>query len=192
MSYTYKSGVDPTATMWEDVRFPFVGRNLDTTSGRIDYNFTELGVDFAANARYAETEQISMIVQFPHAWKAGSAISPHLHWVQNSANIPNWLIAWRWYDNGDTIPTTWTEAAYGNSAFTYTTGSILQLTEFEIVVPTGITAVSSILDIKFYRDTENASGLFVGVDPSSNPELAKEFDIHFQMDATGSRTEYVK
>ncbi len=177
---------------WDDLRFPFIGRNIDTSSGRIDYNYTELGVDFQDNSRLAETEQISMIVQFPHGWKTGSVISPHLHWVQSSSNIPNWLISYRWYDNGDTIPSTWTNAPYGTHAFTYTSGSIMQLTEFDITVPVGIDAVSSMLDIKFYRDTNNTSTEFAGADPLTGNALAKEFDIHYQIDQSGSRTEYVK
>lgn len=181
-----------TDTQWDDLRFPFIGRNIDTTSGRIDYNYSELGVDFADNSRYDDAEQISMIVQFPHAWATGTAISPHLHWIQSSADIPNWLIEYRWYDNGDTVPATWTQAPYGTHAYTYTSGSILQLTEFAISVPVGIDGVSSILDIKFYRDTGNTSSEFAGSDPLSGNALAKEFDIHYQVDSLGSDTEYTK
>lgn len=46
----------------------------------------------------------------------------------------------------------------------------------------GITGVSSILDIKLYRDDNVVTG----------DVLVKEFDIHYLVDADGSRQEYIK
>lgn len=178
--------------VWDDLRFPFMGQKLDTSSGRIDYNFAELGVDFADNARYAVTEQISIIAQFGHDWKTGSAISPHIHWAQSSADMPNLLIEYRWYDNGDLIPATWTKVAVGDNAFAYSSGTLAQLSEFDITVPVGIDAVSSLLEIKFFRDVANDSTLFSGSDPLTGNALVKEFDIHYQRDSNGSNQEYYK
>ena len=91
-------------TAWDDLRFPFIGRNIDVASGRIGYDYAELGINFADNSRYAATEQVSMIAQFSHAYKFESAVTPHLHWVQSSADIPNWLFVYRKYLNSEAVP----------------------------------------------------------------------------------------
>lgn len=120
-------------------------------------------------------------------------ISPHIHWVQTADTSPNWLMEYRWYDNGGIVPGTWTKTAWEHNTFTYTSGSILQLTEFpDITPPAGISDVSSILDVKFYRAVSNASGEFSGAENTPQAEFVKEFDIHYQRDAHGSVLEYTK
>jgi hypothetical protein len=111
--------------------------------------------------------------------------------MQSSADIPNWLLVYRYYDNGETPPA-WTEVKYTGHAFEYTSGTIMQLTEFGDITPSTLTGVSSIIDFKLYRDTSNDSTLFDGADPLTGNALAKEFDIHYQRDMLGSRTEYIK
>jgi len=175
---------------WDDLRFPFIGRNIDTTSGRLGYNYTEVGIFFAANARYAATEQVSIVVQFPHAWKSESAICPHIHWIQGQNVIPNFLMEYRIYKNGTVPPVTWTKATLQDHAFPYSAGG-LQLSSFADIDMTGIDSVSAIMDIKFFRDTTNGSGLF-GADPYTGDVLVKELDIHYQVDSLGSFTEYSK
>jgi len=68
----------------------------------------------------------------------------------------------------------------------------MQITEFDIITPQDIDTVSSILDVKFYRDTENVSGLFTGSDPVAAASTVKEFDIHYQMNQMGSLQKYIK
>lgn len=175
---------------WEDVRFPLIGRNLDTSSGRIDYNYTELGVDFAANSRYASTEQLSFIVQIPHGAETGSNIRPHLHWMQNANNTPNFIIEYRAYELGDTAPA-FTVAKWTENAIAYTSGTIQQNTGFPEIDMSGISILSAIVDIKLYRDSGDDSGLFGGAD-GYGVVLAKEFDVHMQFNKRGSIEETVE
>ena len=178
-------------TVWDDEKFPFIGQRIDTTSGRLGYDYTELGIFFADNARYAATEQVSMVSQLSHKWKLESAVYPHFHWFQSSANIPNFLLEYRKYKNGDSVPSTWVKAV-STPVFTYTSGTILQISVFPAVDMTGIDSVSLFTDYKFYRDTLNDSGEFAGADPLTGNALVKEFDVHFEIDTAGSRQEYVK
>ena len=175
---------------WEDERFDFTGRRIDISAGRIDYNYAELGIDFQDNALYP-TDLIGIIDQMHHRWKLESEIRPHLHWMQSGANLPNWLLRYRIYRNGDSPPA-WTNAAYTSNLFTYTAGTILQIAEFPAIDMTGIDTVSAFVDFKMYRDTTNASGLFAGADPLVGDALSKEFDIHYQVDSSGSTAEYDK
>lgn len=180
-------------TGWEDVKFSFIGERIDISSGRIDYNYTELGIDYADNSRYAVTEQVSMICQLPHAYELESSISPHLHWVQSHANVPNWLLVYRKYRNGDAVPGAWVEAILSSHAFAYTAGTILQKSAFPVIDMTGMDSLSGFIDFKLFRDTPNTSTLFGGADPLVGDALAKEFDIHIQIDApSGSEQELVK
>jgi len=174
---------------WDDLRFPLTGQRLTVSAGRLDYNFTELTVDFSATARYPN-EPVCMVAQMPHAKRFGSAVSPHLHWIQTSEDVPNWLMAYRWYNNGAAVPSTFTLAAASYEAFTYTSGDMMQITEFPMIKPPSQENVSSILDIRLYNDSGNASTLFD--DAAAVIGEAKEFDLHYEIDSVGSGTEYVK
>ena len=66
--------------------------------------------------------------------------------------------------------------------FPFVSDSVMQITDFPEISGTGHTGLSSILDLVFYRD-DSAIGSDV---------LVKEFDIHYEIDALGSRSEYVK
>lgn len=178
----------PEASNWDDLRFPLIGAQIDTSAGRIDYDFDECEVVFAANARYDE-EAVCIVAQMQHAKRLGSIVSPHLHWIQDAETVPNWLIAYRWYNNGE-APGAFALAALTGHAFTYVSGDLAQITEFpNLKAPVGET-VSSILDIKIFSDSGNESTLFDGAVALAG--RAKELDLHYQIDSVGSGLEYVK
>lgn len=175
---------------WDDIRFPANGARLDTSSGRLDFNFDECGIDFQDNARFPN-EPICFIAQFSHSKKLDSIVNPHIHWIQNQNVIPNWLLQYRWYRNGDEVPA-YTTAKFTTSIFNFVLNPILQITSFpDLTPPTGET-VSSILDIRLFRDNNNDSGLFAGSDTYIGDALLKEFDIHFQKDTNGSTMVFMK
>lgn len=182
-------------TTWDEVSQSFVGLNIFTVAGRVDYNFTELTLDFAGNARYPE-EPVGVVIQALHARKTGSDIRPHIHWVQNAGNMPNILISYRFYNNGEPVPGAWTLKALTSSdnIFTYpSSGSIQQITEFNLPASTfSSMGLSFTFDCKIYRDSANTSTLFAGVDTYSGSWSAKYYDIHFEKDMNGSREEFVK
>jgi hypothetical protein len=176
--------------LWDDLRFPFVGQQIDTSAGRIDYDFDECGVTFAANARYPE-EPICMVLQMQHRMELSTNLRPHLHWMQQGEAIPNWMIEYRVYDNGETPPA-FAQAMYVDHMFVYIAGTILQITTFPEIDMSTVTGVSGFVDIRFFRDSTNASLMFKGADPSQIAELTKEFDVHYLSDSAGSAGEYTK
>ena len=181
---------DFTDLKWDDLRFPVVGSTLGGSRFRIVVNLTDGGQDFRANARYIK-DFLILTGQMPHTWSQGTDLHPHFHWIQNQNNIPNFLITYRIYDNGAT-PGAWQgPIALSSHEFTYTAGSIVQLSNFPIINASTI-GLSAIIDIKLYRDTSDASGIFGATDPYSGDALLKEFDIHFQNDGRGSTLEYSK
>lgn len=185
--------------VWWDEKMPLIGQRIDTTSGRIGYNYTENFLFFADNARYAATEQISISTQVNHDWLIGTNLRPHIHWAQSSANIPNMVLGYRVWDNGAAIPPTWTlmiPAASGGRpsahVFTYTAGTIGQITTFGEIDMSSITGLSANLQFKIWRDTDLGSGEYAGADPLVGNWLVAEFDYHYQRDAMGSQGEIMK
>jgi hypothetical protein len=185
-----------TTDNWDDLRFPLTGRNIDTTSGRIDYNYFNGGISFQNNARFPN-EVVSMIAQMPHAWKEGSAIRPHIHWIQQATNIPNFLLGYRLLKKNTTnaLVTDFTSHTFDvmqGQAYTYTSGNLEQIGSFTEIDMTGY-GLSDIIHFVLFRDTENTSTEFAGADPSSLVEIIREFDIHYQTDLPGgSRQEFIK
>jgi len=179
------------STNYDDLRFPLQGQRLDTSSGRIDYNYDECTVDFALNARYPN-EPICFVSQMPHAKAISTKVHPHLHWIQEEANVPNWVMAYRWYSNNDVVPAVWTLAKYSVNTFTYVAGDLAQITTFPDINAPELEGISSILDIKLFRDSANTSTLFAGADPYTVVAKAKEFDLHYQINSVGSGEEYTK
>jgi len=163
-------------TYWDDMKFPF-SRTKRGSSDLPHFDCTNIGLLFPQNDA---TEIVYMIGQMTHAWKEGTSIYPHIHYIQTSASIPVFKLSYRWYNNGDTVPS-YTTITSTTLAFAYTSGSILQILKFPVIVGTGKT-LSSILDMKVYRDDNVVSGDVLG----------KEFDIHFEINAPGSRQEYIK
>lgn len=162
---------------WDDLRFPFT-RDRQGVAAKPDYDFTNMGLLFPQNDA---TEIVYITAQMPHSWLLGSTISPHLHYVQDEAQEPVFKMDYRWYNNNGDPTVAFTTLTASTFAFTYTSGSILQIVSFPDIDGTGFT-LSSILDIKIYRDDNVVTG----------DVLAKEFDIHYQIDRPGSRQEFVK
>lgn len=164
--------------VWDDLRAP-ASTIRQGASLKPDYDTTENGLLFPQNDA---TEIAYIVMQFPHNRKNGSDISPHIHFIQSSSDVPIFKIDYRWYKNGDTVPAIWTTLSTSGVVFTYTSGSILQISSFPDIDGSGIDTVSSILDIKLYRDDNVVTG----------DVLLKEFDVHYQIDQMGSRQEFIK
>ncbi len=173
---------------WDDLRFPFTGNRIDVSAGRIDYDYTECTVDFQANARYPN-EPVCVVAQMPHHKLPEGPLRPHLHWYQEEAVFPNWLLAYRWYNNGDLVPGSFTLAAMNGHAFTWSSGVLLQITTFPEIPGLAGENVSSICDLIVYRDNANASALFAGSD-TYGVAKTKELDLHYQVSGWGSRQEF--
>jgi len=163
---------------WDDLRFPFT-RDKQGQSSLPDYDFTNMGLLFPENGA---SEIVYLHAQFPHRMLLGSDIYPHIHYVQDVADEPVFKMDYRWTKNGDDPTGSFTTISASTFAFAYTSGSILQIVAFPAIDGSGIDTVSSMMDIKIYRDDTSVSG----------DVLTKEFDIHYQIDDRGSREEYTK
>jgi hypothetical protein len=183
-------------TTWDDLIQPLMGKNIDVSAGKLDYDWENKAIKFADSTLISNNaHKIHFGYQIEHRIKLDGKCHPHIHWIQSSSDVPNWWMRWRFWQNGKAAGS-WTEAKYSSHLFTYSSGTIMQLTTFpEIDFSTatgGTLEVSDFLDIEFTRDTNNASGLFSGNDPLSGNASLRAFDPHIEVDTMGSCDEYSK
>ena len=185
------------ATQWDDLSNSIIAAKLDSASGRLDYDYFNAGVSFAANARYPE-EPVIVPIQGRHAMLigTGAVARPHFHWLQEQSGVPNFLLAYKITNYGDTTVfetdfTNYTLLPWSDNAFTYTAGVLAQITEFPEIDISSL-ELSGSLDMAIFRDSANASGEFAGADPVVAATTVKYNDSHVKFDMIGSRTEYTK
>lgn len=173
------------ATVWEDLRFPAATAAPVTPNADVVKNNTENAITFETGCGTNRTtdDHVWIVAQMPHAWKIGSTAAPHVHWIQTAADQTSmWYMYWRWYDIGSTV-TVWQFSGPATNAASYTPGqSLHQLSTFAHIAGTGISGISSIMDVKLFRDGNFGTG---DVD-------MKEYDIHVELDSLGSNEESAK
>lgn len=174
---------------FNDLTTALIGQRLDVAGGDIDYDYDELTLNFNATAAYP-ADPIGLAYQLPHTWVRGTWFTPHVHWLQNASTAPNWLVGYRLVRNGEAVPSTWTLTAVKAPVFTYPgSGTILQICTFESI-PLPDLSWSDTVDIKLYRDSSNASGLFSGADSHVGDAPVKYFDIHIPVRDRGTLGEW--
>jgi hypothetical protein len=128
-----------------------LGKKLLDGKGTVTIDFDEFTVNFKVNADIEDG--VVMNIQLNHDWDGKTPIKPHLHWFQNQNETPNWLIGYRWHQNGQTKVTVWTYSKVVSNSFPYSSGTILQISNFgEIFPPSNPTEISSIPQLKLMRD----------------------------------------
>lgn len=168
-------------TQWTDKSFSATTTRIGALS-KPDFDYTNLGLLFPQNDA---TERIYILDQMLHQKKLGTAINLHVHFIQTSALVPKFVAQYRFYNNGAVVPgfTTIETSTGGGVVFTYPgSGSILQIIDFPDIPAPASEAVSANLELILYRDDNVVTG----------DVLVKFIDYHFQIDAAGSRQEYIK
>jgi hypothetical protein len=167
---------------YEDLRFP-VG-NLSPGATAPDPCNVEGNIRVSCFDGVATSEMVDGAAQMPHAWKEGSVLYPHIHWGPSSAAAGNvkWILD---YDcaniNGtyNTITTVSSTQAAGGTAHKQ---NIVALPTIDM---TGKTISATCL-FHLYRNPADTADTY-----GADAELY-EFDIHYEIDALGSRAETAK
>ena len=167
---------------WTDKSFATTYTKLGANN-KPDFDYTNLGLLFPQND---PSEIIYIIDQMDHAKQLGTALRLHLHFIQSSANIPNFVCEYKYYNNGAAVPGSFTTIQTANGdgpLFTYPgSGSILQLIPFPEIPAPDPENISANLEMKIYRNDNVVTG----------DVLVKYVDYHYLKDARGSRMEFVK
>jgi len=174
--------------------------SIQRSGAGITLNLAEATIDFDSNAAYnanpALADMLYKNVQLNHDRNLSSAILPHLHWFQAKNYSPNFLFQYRWQINGGAKVTAWTFLKCNLLAFTYTAGTIHQISYSLPISAPGGSNLSDIVQFRIYRDTGNTSGQFTGNCPYNTGGNAScpvmSFDVHLEIDQIGSTEEYVK
>jgi hypothetical protein len=164
---------------WDDWKFPFT-RTRQGALNKPDFDYTNIGLLFP-NGDASEIVYATEITS--HKFRSGAGLSwhPHIHYIQDEAEIPTFKLDYRQYNLGEAVPSFTTIATTGETIFTYVSGAIHQILVFPSIP--AATSLAAIFDWKLYRDDTDVTG----------DVLAKEFDIHVQFDAPlGSGQEFLK
>ena len=82
------------ATVWDDIRAPATAINPPGQVSDPDWDNTNGGWLFDP----AGTEILYIILQFPHSYKEGSNVDPHVHWMPTNTQPGSvlWRIEYKW------------------------------------------------------------------------------------------------
>jgi len=179
------------ASQWHDELQSLLFQQYSNPAADIILNSTEGYVTFTQPCNLSDFA--IMNIQINHGWKVGSPIYPHLHWWQNSSDLPNWLIQYRWQNNGRPKQSTWSNVARQTQVYAFVAGSTInQITTFGAITPTSDATLSDIIQFRLLRDGDNDSSAFASTDPLSGNASALNFDVHVEIDMLGSNEEYIK
>jgi hypothetical protein len=174
----YLNTVVVTAPKWDDLFVPLTTTRQGATN-KPDFDTTNVGYLFPRNDT---AEILYFIIQFPHRWKAGSDVFPHVHWRQSAAGVPVFKLDYKWYSIGEAVPAGFTTYTMDKLVVTYSSGTIHQISNNPLPINGYGKGISSMMVCKLYRDDNVVAG----------DVLTDQFDLHIQIDGFGSTGEYTK
>ena len=166
---------------YTDRSFP-LGRDRQGIFDKPDFDFTRLGLLFPQND---PTETVSIIDQMDHRKAFGTPLHLHVHYIQETAEIPIFIAEYAFYNNGDDVPGSRILISTADAAgaiFPWSGNPMLQIIAFPDIPAPANENISANLDLVVYRDDNVVSG----------DVLTKYIDYHYAMDDDGSRQEFVK
>jgi len=180
------------ASVWDDIRivpsaFDFAGASDPTL---ITWQPGGLGTTFRV-WEFNVNDEVFFTIQLPHTYKLGSNLYPHIHWTPKDQGV---------IENGRTVA--WTlDYSIADDGGVFGSSTTVDLTDTcngvdhrherspsGVIDGSGIADISSILIGRLYR---NAGDTWIDNSAAARPVLL-EFDIHYEMDSTGSHEELVK
>lgn len=173
-----------TATVWNDISSSLIGRRLFSTTGTVDYDYDENAIVFSQGGSItSQDDRIGFSLQLPHGAMlgAGRNLKFHVHWVQENTTDMEFTVRYRVQANGAATTATWTTATAStntNNVFTYTSGSLNQITPL-VDIPLTAATISSVVEIQFTRTDSNGGTL-----------AAKFADCHVEIEKVGSDNEF--
>lgn len=180
------------ATCWRDELGPLTADKLYSPAGDFEFDYTEGAIIAKSSARYP-TDYIVAGNQLNHDMPPGTDVEAHLHWEQTTAAMPNWLVGYRWQRGGQAKTTAWTLLPWTDNTFTWTAGTLNQITDFGYITPpVGYGQVSDRIQYRVFRDVLNTTGLFSGAEVGLGNMLVTDFDTHRLSNMLGSRLKYSK
>jgi hypothetical protein len=180
-----------TATVWDDFRISATSSKLGGTK---DPGFTVFKTNGSGSQGVfvywfdaSTEEELYFVVQMPHSW-AGTAITPHVHWVPKTTSdeaptnqAVEWGLEYTWADEG---------TAFGNTSIIYAKSTVVPLvadthyrTDFAAITPSASQdGLSSMLVCRIFRNATDATD-----DTYEDDAGLLEIDFHYELNTVGSR-----
>ncbi len=173
------------ATCWEDMVTSLAGKKIESSSGKVDYDWENNALVFQSGGSIStRNDRIIWNYQKLHGIKAVSDMMMHIHFVQPNSNKFEFTMQYRVQKNNAVTATTWTTLTVNtddDAVFTYPgSGDFNQIVGFAAIDMTG-TNLSDIYEFRLAR-TDSVTGDL----------LVKYVDAHVEFDTDGSRTEWSK
>lgn len=170
---------------WDDLVGNLVGRRIESTAGKINYNWTENTITFQSGGSISTSaDRIMSNLQYPHGAKADGCFYFHVHWEQPDDTGYVFTLQYRIQSNGQIKETDWTTltaTAGTDDIFTYPgTGTFNQITAFD-AIDMSDAGISATLQYRFARTDSEIGDI-----------EATFLDVHIEYDMFGSREQYVK
>lgn len=173
------------ATVWEDIQGNLAGRLLESTAGKVNYNWLENTITFQSGGVITnQQDRVIWNIQLPHARKTDSEITLHFHWEQVDAVAREFTFQYRVQAGGDAKTTGWqtvvVDTSVAQSAYPYVSGTLNQITGVTSIDLTGV-ELSSVIQFRMARTDAVAGDIEVTF-----------VDCHAELDTDGSREAFVK
>ncbi|MCK4667272.1 hypothetical protein KAU33_11010 [Candidatus Dependentiae bacterium] len=126
-------------------------------------------------------------VQFPHSWKEGTNIYPHVHWIPTINGTGSQKVSWGMEYHWSNIGSIFGNTAIINSNLSSPDETLIAdkhyVTNLPLISGAGKT-FSSMMNCRIYRD---ATGAVLTDDYTSNAGLL-EVDFHYEVEKFGNST----
>ena len=170
---------------WDDLRFAASGINPAGSTAPPTPDTVYGGLLFRG---VTGNDIIAFQVQMPHAWKEGSAISPHVHWQKTTSASGNvrWSLSYRHAVLGAVMDSAWTvlPASTPLQTDSNTAGQ-------HLMTPLGTIDMSGKLISHMMLCLLERTPLHADDNYGADARLL-EIDFHYQIDSRGSRQQYLK
>lgn len=170
---------------WEDLRFPAQGINPAGSPSPAGVDTDTGALSFAGN----QDNVVGGIAQMPHGWRVGSTVKPHIHLrfpTSDAGKNTRWQFGYDMASAGGN---------FANAIGTYTSLAAITVanpasTTKHVAAALGGITMTGLKEsaIILWRLTRLA--LSDAADDDTNACLLLEFDIHFQIEKTGTVSEF--
>lgn len=173
------------ATQWDDLVGDAFGKKLNSTTGKLDYNWDENALKFQSGGDIAtKADRLVWNVQKMHKVKEDSELRYHIHFEKENTTAYEFTLQYRIQGNGEAKTTAWTTLTTttesANEVFPYTSGTLNQIVKFPAIDWSAV-GISSTVNFRLAR-----------TDSKTGDVLATFIDGHIEIDSDGSNQEYVK
>ena len=169
-----------TKVRWEDMRAP---ASLINPAGSVAP--PSVSTD-DGSLIFSKGKAIAVWFQLPHAWREGSDIIPHIHFLKmtTASGYPNFKIKYKWANIGDVFPA-FSSFVNGNLVVN-DDNTIGKSALIDFGHLSGIGKKISSMICVYLERVNDAS------DTYSGDIKLLELDIHYQVDGDGSIQEFIK